>query len=102
MKVDKQKVEDWKKQHGEIFQIETGGKSCIIRKPTRKDLSYVSVVKDPIKMQEALLKQRGMMLWFTGLSGSGKSTVADDDLFFAACSQLEEVLKVKEAEIKKL
>ena len=23
MKVDKQKVEDWKKQHGEIFQIET-------------------------------------------------------------------------------
>ena len=26
--------------------------------------------------KEALLKQRGMMLWFTGLSGSGKSTVA--------------------------
>lgn len=26
--------------------------------------------------KEALLKQRGVMLWFTGLSGSGKSTVA--------------------------
>ena len=26
--------------------------------------------------KESLLKQRGMMLWFTGLSGSGKSTVA--------------------------
>ncbi len=26
--------------------------------------------------EEQLLKQRGMMLWFTGLSGSGKSTVA--------------------------
>lgn len=26
--------------------------------------------------KEQLLKQRGMMLWFTGLSGSGKSTVA--------------------------
>lgn len=26
--------------------------------------------------KEHLLKQRGMMLWFTGLSGSGKSTVA--------------------------
>lgn len=26
--------------------------------------------------KEALLGQRGMMLWFTGLSGSGKSTVA--------------------------
>ena len=41
MKIDKQKVEDWKKKHGEVFLIETGGKSCIIRKPTRKDLSYV-------------------------------------------------------------
>lgn len=73
MKVDKQKVEDWKKQHGEIFQIETGGKSCIIRKPTRKDLSYVSVVKDPIKMQEALLKQ----LWLDG----DEEILTDDDLF---------------------
>ena len=26
--------------------------------------------------KEALLGQRGVMLWFTGLSGSGKSTVA--------------------------
>ena len=26
--------------------------------------------------KEELLRQRGMMLWFTGLSGSGKSTVA--------------------------
>jgi adenylylsulfate kinase len=26
--------------------------------------------------KERLLRQRGMMLWFTGLSGSGKSTVA--------------------------
>ena len=26
--------------------------------------------------REALLKQRGIMIWFTGLSGSGKSTLA--------------------------
>ncbi|EJX08818.1 adenylylsulfate kinase, partial [gut metagenome] len=26
--------------------------------------------------KEELLHQRGVMLWFTGLSGSGKSTVA--------------------------
>lgn len=28
--------------------------------------------------REQLLKQRGRILWFTGLSGSGKSTVADE------------------------
>ena len=26
--------------------------------------------------KEALLGQRGLMVWFTGLSGSGKSTIA--------------------------
>lgn len=57
MKIDKQKVEEWKKLHGEIFQIETQGKSCIVRKPTRKEYSYVSVVKNPIKAQETLLNQ---------------------------------------------
>ena len=28
------------------------------------------------KVREALLKQKGIMIWFTGLSGSGKSTLA--------------------------
>ena len=27
------------------------------------------------KDREALLKQKGIMIWFTGLSGSGKSTL---------------------------
>lgn len=30
----------------------------------------------PRSSREALLHQRGMMIWFTGLSGSGKSTIA--------------------------
>jgi len=28
--------------------------------------------------RESLLKQKGMVLWFTGLSGSGKSTIANE------------------------
>lgn len=94
MKIDKQKVEEWKKQHGEIFQLETQGKSCIVRKPTRKEYSYVSVVKNPIKAQETLLNQ----IWLDG----DEEIKTNDDLFFAVCSQLEYVLAIKEAEIKKL
>ena len=30
------------------------------------------------KERETLLKQKGMVLWFTGLSGSGKSTIANE------------------------
>ncbi len=31
--------------------------------------------------RESLLKQRGVVLWFTGLSGSGKSTIANEVAF---------------------
>ena len=94
MKLTEEQIAELKKKHGDLYEISVGEKSCIVRKPNRKDLSYVSVVKDPIKMQETLLKQ----LWLDG----DEEILTDDDLFFAACSQLEEVLKVKEAEIKKL
>ena len=90
----KEQIETLKAKHGDIFLIETQGKSCIIRKPNRRDLSYVSVEKDPIKMQTALLNQ----LWVEG----DEEIKTNDDYFFAVCNTLDEVLKVKEAEIKKL
>lgn len=57
MNLTKEQIAELKKKHGEIFEISVEGKSCIVRRPNRKDLSYVSVVKDPIKMSETLLKQ---------------------------------------------
>ena len=94
MKFTEKQIQEWKAKHGELFLIETEGKSCILHAPTRKDLSYVSVVKDPIKMSEVMLKQ----LWVAG----DDEIKENDSLFLAAVSQMEEVLKVKEATIKKL
>lgn len=89
-----EQVAEWKKKHGDIFEITVDGKSCILHKPTRQNLSYVSVVKDPIKMSETLLKQ----LWVDG----DKEILEQDDLFMAVVNKMEEVIKVKEAEVKKL
>ncbi len=94
MKYTKEQVAEWKKKHGEIFELSVEGKSCILRKPNRKDLSYVSVVKDPIQMSETLLKQ----LWVDG----DMEIQENDDLFLAAIPKMEEVIKVKESKIKKL
>ena len=94
MKYTKEQVAEWKKKHGEIFELSVEGKSCILRKPNRKDLSYVSVVKDPIQMSETLLKQ----LWVDG----DMEIQETDDLFLAAIPKMEEVIKVKESKIKKL
>ena len=94
MNYTKEQVAEWKKKHGDIFEITVDGKSCILHTPTRQNLSYASVVKDPIKMRETLLKQ----LWIDG----DKEIQEQDDLFMAVVNKMEEVIKVKEAEVKKL
>ena len=94
MKVTKEQIKEWKEKHGELFQVTVEGKGCILRKPNRQDLSYASVVKDPIKMSETLLHR----LWVAG----DEDIKTDDSLFMAVVNRMDEVLKVKEAEIKKL
>lgn len=95
MEIDEKKIAELKSKHPEgLFQITVEGKSCILRKPNRRDLSYVSVVKDPIKMTETLVNQ----LWVEG----DEEMRTDDDLFMAMSNKMNEILKVKEAEVKKL
>jgi hypothetical protein len=94
MKYTKQQIEEWKAKHGELFEITVEGKSCILHRPTRQNLSYVSVLKDPIKMSETMLNQ----LWVVG----DEEIKTDDSLFLAAIQKMQDVLEVKEAEIKKL
>ena len=94
MKYTKQQIEEWKAKHGELFEITVEGKSCVLPRPTRQNLSYVSVLTDPVKMTEVMLNQ----LWVAG----DEEIKTRDDLFLAASQKMQEVLEVKEAEIKKL
>ena len=94
MKFTKEQIKDWKAKHGELFEITVEDKSCILHRPTRKDLSYASAVKDPIKMSEVMLNA----LWVAG----DEEIKEDDSLFLAAIQKMQKILEVKEAEIKKL
>ena len=94
MKVTKEQIKEWKAKYGDLFEVTVEGKTCILRKPNRKDLSYASVVKDPIKMSETLLNR----LWL----GGDEEIKTDDELFMATVNVMDDVLEVREAEIKKL
>lgn len=94
MKFTKEQIKEWKAKHGELFEIIVEDKSCILHRPTRKDLSYASAVKDPIKMSEVMLNA----LWVAG----DEEIKEDDSLFLAAIQKMQDILEVKEAEIKKL
>lgn len=94
MKFTKEQIKECKAKHGELFEITVEDKSCILHRPTRKDLSYASAVKDPIKMSEVMLNA----LWVAG----DEEIKEDDSLFLAAIQKMQDILEVKEAEIKKL
>lgn len=94
MEFKQEQIDAWKKQHGDIYLITVEDKSCVLRKPTRQELSFVSGITDPMQFTETLLKQ----LWL----GGDEDMQERDEYFLAISSKLDTVLKLKEAEVKKL
>jgi hypothetical protein len=94
MNFKKEQIEEFKKKYGQIFEVAVDGKSCILHKPTRQNLSYASAVKDPIKMSEVMLDQ----LWVEG----DEEIKTDDELFMAVSAKMDRLMAIKEAEVKKL
>lgn len=92
--MDQKHINELKAKYGDVYQITVEGKSCILRKPNRKDLSYISAVNNPVQMTETLMNQ----LWVEG----DEEIRQNDDLFLAAAPKLVQIIQVKEAEIKKL
>jgi hypothetical protein len=89
-------IEEWKAKHGEIFKITVDGKIAYLRKPNRKDLSYLSVVakNDYIKANEILLNS----CWL----GGDEEIKTNDEFFLSAIAQLGNMIKVKGSELEKL
>ncbi len=95
-KVTQEQVENWKKQHGDIFKLKIEDKECYLKTPDRKTLSFASSIatKDPLKFNEILLNN----CWL----GGDEEIKTNDSLFLAAASKLSDLIEVKEAELEKL
>lgn len=94
--VSSEQIERWKAEHGEVFQVEVDGKQAYLKKPDRKVLSYAMARAQisPLGFAEAILEN----CWLAG----EEAIKTDDSLFLAVSSKLDELLQVKEAELKKL
>jgi hypothetical protein len=96
-KVDQKQIDTWKKKHGDIFKIEfEDGKEVFLRKPDRKVLSLAmtKAQTNPLGFAEVILNNCFL--------GGDADVKTDDDYFLGASAQLEKVMEVKSAEIKKL
>ena len=96
MDFTKEQIVDFKAKHGEIFKIKVDGKSCLLRKPNRKELGYASVAgkENPLKFNEVILNS----CWLAG----DEEIRTNDTLFLSASAKIAEIIEVKEAELEKL
>jgi len=92
----KEQIEEWKTKHVDVFRIKVLDKSCYLKRPSRKDLSYASVAgtNNPLKFNEVILNG----CWLAG----DEEIKTDDKLFLSAGAKLSEILEVEEAELEKL
>jgi len=93
-----EQIAKFKKAHGEIFKFTSneGEVSCLLRKPTRKELSYASMAgqNDPIKFSELILNG----CWLAG----DEQIKTDDELFMGVSQLIGEMIKIKSFELEKL
>ena len=89
-----EQIQQYKDKYKQVYEITVEDTSCLVRKPNRKALSYVSTQKDPIRMSEVMLNQ----IWLEG----DEELRTDDELFLAVVQKIDEISQVKEAEVKKL
>lgn len=91
-----EQLQEWKKKHGDVFHIKVEDKSCYLRKPDRKVLSFAAAAgkSDPMKVGEAILKN----CWLDG----DKEIIEVDSYFLGASGKLDQMVEVKEAELEKL
>jgi hypothetical protein len=100
MKLEKKpsaaQIEEWKKQHGDVYRIAVDGKECYLKPPSRKTLGYASVAarENPLKFNEVILRD----CWLAG----DEEIRTDDTLFLSVSGHLDKLIQIKEAELEKL
>ena len=94
--ITQEQIDKWKKAHGEVYQIAVDGNVGYIKKPDRKTLSYAmtNAQTNPLSFAEIILEN--------GWLGGDEAIKTDDGLFLAVAGQIDQVVAIKEAELKKL
>lgn len=86
-----EQVEQWKKEHGKVFEVKADGKVAYYRKPTRKDLGYALTLKNqPLDLDETLMRS-----CFLG----GEPFHEDLDYLLGMDALVDKMLTVKTVEV---
>jgi hypothetical protein len=93
--VTESQIAAWRKQYGEVYELEVEGRKCWLRKPSREIIRFMLSTSgnDPLARAEALLRD----CWL----GGDMAIQTDDDLFIAAAGVIDGILPEAVASLKK-
>ena len=89
-------IKAWKQQYDAVFKITAPEKQlcAFCRNPTRQEMSFISEIKDPVKFNEALLKN----CWLEG----DKEIQTSDTVFMGLAPQIAQLMHSEEVILEKL
>ena len=92
----KEQITNWKKKHGEVYEITVGDKVCYLHKPTRQVLSLAmsKAQTNPLAFGETIVNN----CWL----GGDEIIKTDDSYFLGLSGKLDDLINIKTAELKKL
>lgn len=95
-KPTKERIEELKAEHGDIFLMTVEDKAAIFKKPSRKALSrsYTVAKTDPFKSNEVLLVDCFV--------DGDRELLEVDAYFLGAQNQLPKIMEAKESSLEKL
>jgi hypothetical protein len=92
----KERIEELKSKHGDLFLLKVEDKACLVKRPSRKAISYAASIgtKDPLKFNEILLNE-------CFIEGDPEIKT-DDSYFLGASNKLAVLIESRQAELEKL
>lgn len=96
-----EQIEQWKKQHGDIFAYEADDMICYLKRPDRNAISAATVIgtnsagqTDPFKFADVIIAN----IWL-----GGHDPLRTQDKYFMGLSQkINQIVEIKVGELKKL
>jgi len=96
--VSQQQIDEWMKANPKgIWELSIEDKKCYVRKPTRNEMKFAMTLatkNDPLGMVEEILNSCFL--------GGDREIIDDDDYFYGAAMQLQELIEIKNGDLKKL
>lgn len=94
--ITEKQIQQWKKQHGDVFVYSADGLKCYLKRPDRKVIAYANEIADGsvVKYKEALIENCFL--------GGDEAIKTEDKYFLGLSNKITDLVEIVDGELLKL